>query len=339
MMFGLDHLGIAKYGKLAADEHPNGWALGAFSYVDGFGDGIPAIERVLATGRCPRVRIHLAWDDDHDITNFRAIEKEASRVSALFKKYITRDCRVSGGCEHTWNAKTAEHVRKIVMAKMPSWVTYVNVPLLSGPRKGALLPGCVNEIHGSKARPIKGRYDFSFDGSNCVDANVTELKKNLSAAETFYFWNCECNGRKNEKDSTKRPQRKNYPTSRHIDSWIYLSTERGDVKLPNGYLCKSHADFHNLPNRDWRPVLIFPIRAGEVVLTTNTGQVISRAKFAGTFDEDNYPVQRYRYYVPEWGYLLSEKAKRISGSPIVQVRINGKVMGTTNLAFRQGGYR
>jgi len=338
-MFGLDHLGIAKYGKLAADEHPSGWALGAFSYVDGFGNGLPAVEGVLKTGRCPRVRIHLAWDDDHNIRDFRFIEREAKRVAALYARFPGVERRVSGGCENLWDLRTAQKVRDLVMKHMPAGVEYVHAPLLHGLKKGIILPGSINETHGSKATPLRGRFDFSFDGSNCVDSDVTTLKSRLSGAETFYFWNCECNGRKNEGDKTKRPFRKNYPTSRHIDSWIYLSTERGKVSLPKGFLCKSHADFHNLPNRDWRPVLIFPKRASEIVLTTPTKQVIARARYAGTFDEDNYPVQRYRYYVPEWGYLLSEKAKRISGSPIVQVRINGKVMGTTNLAFRQGGYR
>ncbi len=62
-MFGLDHLGIAKYGKVARETQQDGLAIGAFGGV--FGNSLPAIDKILIKGKCPAVRIHLAWRDDH----------------------------------------------------------------------------------------------------------------------------------------------------------------------------------------------------------------------------------------------------------------------------------
>lgn len=333
-MFGLDHLGIAKYGQVAADEHPDGWALGAFTNV--FGDALPAIARVLATGRCPRVRLHLAWADDHKSFNLKGIEKEAKRVGVFFQRYPNIQRRVSGGCEHTWDGKTAEKVRQIVMKHMPTGVEYVNTPLLVGARKGAILQNCINETHGSHAKPLKGRFDFSFDGNSCVDSNVTALKKSLSGAETFYLWSHQCNGRLKEDDKTPRPQRRAFPTPRFIDSWIYLSRDRGNAKLPPRWLIKSHSDQHAVPPepRAGKPVCIIPIKAKAIDFVADNGQVVISAPYYGAFAGGGY-----RYYVPDWGYLVSEKAIRIQGHPILKVRVGGKVYGTANLAFRQGDFR
>lgn len=333
-MYGLDHLGIAKYGKLAAGEHPDGWALGAFTNV--FGNALPAVELVLKTGRCPRVRLHLAWADDHKSFDLRAIEREAKRVGEFFKRFPLIDRRVSGGCEHTWDLKTASKVRSLVMRHMPSGVEYVNTPLLKGVKKGALLPDCINETHGSDARPLKGRFDFSFDGDNAVDSNITKLKRDLASAETFYIWNSQCNGRLTTEDKTPRPQRRAFPTSRYIDSWIALSGDSEGPLLPRGWLIKSHADQHQVPPepRAGKPVCIFPVKAREVEFVADNGQVVAKALFGGSFSGGGF-----RYYCSDWGYLISEKAKRIQGHAKLRVRMDGKVYGTCHLTFRQGGFR
>ncbi len=83
-MFGLDHLGLAKYGKLAAAEHPAGWAIGCFSNVSGFGDALPALKLVLDTGRCPRVRIHLYWSGSHAGGDFPGCGAGVSRCAETY---------------------------------------------------------------------------------------------------------------------------------------------------------------------------------------------------------------------------------------------------------------
>ena len=100
-MWGLDFLGIAKFKDVALAEFPEGFALGAFSIT--FGDAVPAVEAIVNSGRCPRVRLHLSWKDDHkfNISDFANIEREARRIKPLIERHPNFDWRVSGACEHT----------------------------------------------------------------------------------------------------------------------------------------------------------------------------------------------------------------------------------------------
>ena len=124
--------------------------------------------------------------------------------------------------------------------------------------------------------------------------------------------------------------------SRQIDSWIYLSKDKGETKLPKGWIYKSHSDQHTTPpsGKDQKPVWISPVKASEIILRASNGQVIDKAKYFGTFQGGGY-----RYYHADWGYLLAEKAVRIQGGPVCDVVINGKVVGRVNPAFRDNLYR
>lgn len=335
-MFGLDHLGIAKYGKVALDEHPEGWALGAFSNV--FGDALPAVKAILDSGRCPRVRFQLHWEDDHKekADTFSKIEREAVRVGNFLKPYADRiDCRVSSFCENTLNPKRAEELRKLVMKHMPAGVTYVHS--YDAGLGGRPLPNCVNEVHGSGRQVPGGRFDFSFDGQSCFDADVEAAKKKFSKAETFYFWFPQCNGRMKADDKTPRPQRKAWPTSKLIDSAIYLSTTSGvSGKLPKGWILKTHSDQHTVPPgpRDCIPVIIAPIKTKEIQAVTRNGQVVANLTYYGPFTGGGF-----RYYAKEFGYIIAEKAKRIQGDPVTALKVNGKKIADVNMGFRAGVFR
>lgn len=341
MIYGLDHLGLAKYADLAAAEHPEGWALGCFSNV--FGDALPGVAKVISTGRCPRVRLQLHWEDDHNEKpdTFRKIEAEAKRVAPFIARHPNIEWRVSGFCEHKLPRHKAEALRNLVMKHMPKGVVYVNCPLLKG--GGQTIAGAVNEIHGGDNRTVSGRMDFSFDGTGAFDADVEGFKKKFSKSETFYFWYSGCNGRLNDNDKTPRPQRKAWPTSRYIDSLIYLASVRGDLKIPSDWVCKSHSDRHTTPPepRAGKPVVIAPNVGNEIVFTTASGQVIAKADKGAQFIESRPgKPKRFIYRVlDDWGYLLSEKAKRISGNPVVQIRVKNKVVGQWNLAFRGNAFR
>lgn len=341
-MFGLDHLGLAKYGRLAAAEHPAGWAVGCFSNVSGFGDALPALKLLLDTGRCPRARVHLYWSDNAghkpDRDYLKKIENEAKRVGKFFEQYAgSVDCRVSGFCEHPLGVRDAAVVRDVVMRHMPSHVSYVNSFWAGG--GGKALPGVINEVHGASGS-LRGRYDFSFDGTSCFDSDVEAFKKRHASAETFYFWFPQQNGNRKmpskKEPNLPRPQRKWYPTSREIDSVIYLSTPRGtNGKAPKGFTLKSHADRQPKANpRDGKPCYIIPQANATLTLTTKSGQVVGTFTFGGPFDGGGY-----RYYCSDWGYLIAEKAKRISGSNVCQLRVNGRVVATVNPAFRAGSFR
>lgn len=334
MMLGLDHLGLARYGKLALAEHPEGWALGAFSQT--LGDSLPAVQAIIDSGRCPRVRLHLLWKDDHNFgaQEFEQIRREARRVNPFVQRNKSKcEIRISGACEHKLRRVDAERLRVIVSREIPG-VIYVNTPWISG--GGQTISG-INEIHGNDAKPISGTFDFSFDGDNAVDSDFVAVTKRLAKADTFYIWNSQCNGRKTTQDKTPRPERRAWPTSNYIDSWIALSRlPEGKVSLPAKWIYKSHADQHDVPPepRAGKPVWISPTKAAEIVLKTRNGQIVERAKYYGTFTGGGF-----RYYAPQWGYLTAEKAVRIQGDALCQVWINGKMIGIIHPAFRAGEFR
>lgn len=311
-MNGLDLLGIAKFKDVARKNFPMGWALGAFSQT--FGDALPAIEAVVKTGKCPRVRIHLLWSDTHTFTAQdvpRAV-KEAKRVSKLMVKYPNIEWQISACCEHKMNQNLADLFRVRVLHVCPPGTVYVNTPM----QGGAMLPNCINEVHGSHARKPQGKYQFSFDGQSASDADVVSIRNNLNDAQTFYYWNSRFNGKSKDDDTTPRPQRTAWPDANYMKAIVYLATEKGDCNLPKDNIWKP------LSEKNF-PVLITPKKSQSVELKRN-GKLIHKMKYFG-----QYVDGRSRYYASEWGYKLG----------IVQVFINGSLLGIVNCGFRQNSYR
>lgn len=342
MIYGLDHLGIAKYGKLAAAEHPSGYALGAFSNV--FGDALPAIKAILDSGRCPRVRVHLYWSNNAghkpDPDYLKRIDVEAIRVGKFYQSYVGKvDCRVSGYCEHPLKTPEAEKVRQVVMRRMPQGVTYVNSPL-----GGATLPGCVNETHKGNNQKVIGRQDFSYDGVSVHDSDVTTDKATYALCETFYLWIYQFNGHMSGSDRLPINQRRAYPDSRQIDACIYASRDLSGSNIPKGWTLKPVSDQHSTPyvGKDQKPVWITPLGTKPKIIDirASNGQVINQAPYFGTAnDEHTGKVTGYRYYHSDWGYLLCEKAKRIQGSIKCGLFADGRRVGDVCLAARLGSFR
>lgn len=329
MIFGLDHLGLAKYADLAAREHPQGWALGCFANT--FGDSLPAVERIIASGRCPFVRVQLVWSDTHTFAAREVAQayKEAARWEKLARKYPAVKFELSPFCEH--NLRNPDSYLDKIKEIAPS-CTPVNTPW-----KGAYSKKYKNEVHGSNARALSTPYNFSYDGSGCVDADVQAHKAKHKGADVFFFWTYQFNGRRNANDPTPRPQRKFWPTSGLIDSVIYLHRDKGDQKLESKYLWKSHSDQHENPPepRALKPVLIAPVKAPRAELVASNGQVVAVLPYYGPFSDG-----RHRYYLGEWGYQVAEKARRIQGgSGVVTLRIAGESYGTLNPAFRANEFR
>ena len=333
MDYGLDLLGIAKFVDLAKREFPAGWWLGCFSGT--FGDSRKAVEGVVATGRVKGVRVHLSWSDQHSFpeNTFPAIANEAAKWRALVKKYPQVQWRLSGACEHTLKPDEAQKLCNLVRQACPE-AEYVNSPWQG---KGATLPGVINEVHSSHAKPVKGRYHFSWDGDSCVDGDMTAAKSLHADAEVHFLWGPQANLRRTTKDATPRDQRKAAPTSNLIDSWIALSRDRGDVRLPKDWLLKTHADQHSVPPepRALKPVFIIPVKGKRIELVAENGQVVAVSSGPQAFADG-----RHRYYIPDFGHIVADKARRVQGGkPVVKVRVDGKVYGTCNPAFRQGSFR
>lgn len=337
MIYGLDYLGGANYGELIVREHPSGWAAGFILNTNAphwpKKNAWMVIEKLLDTGRCPRLRVHAVWDDAHRYNpknHDPIIMRELKKARAISERFPNVEVQFSPFCEH--NIKGAE--LKTLFSKIVPHAGALR--LVNCVYQGDVLDWVTNEVHGSHKKPASN-YNYSFDGTACVDADVERTKAAYGDAETFYFWTSQFNGRLNPNDKTPRNLRQAWPTSDLIDSVIYLYRMRGATKLPKKSLWKSHADQHSVPKpepRALKPVFITPHDAKRVELVADNGQVVAVLPRSSNFT-DGRPL----YRLDQFGYQVAEKARRIQGHSVLKVRINGKVIGAVNPAFRCNDYR
>lgn len=353
-MFGLDLLGLARYGKVAVDEFPQGFALGAFSGLDGFGDALPFVKQILDSGRCPRVRLHLYWSDlpghapERDY--LQKIEKEAIRVGKFLSAYAAKyDCQVSAYCELP-KGVDGKKCQEVTMKHMPQGVTYVHSYDYGLGGRPLYLPGIINEVHGSTRDVPKGRFNFSYDGEDVFDTEVTAVKNKFVLADTFFVWAKWNNGNISFKPEDKKPRKNRvaWPISRQIDAQILQARDLSGSRMPSDWTCKPVSDQHTAPpkGKDCKPVIITPVKVkpSKLELRAANGQVIDTAPYFDTFNEklpNGKPgkIIGYRYYFSDWGYLLAEKAKRIQGHYRCEVFADGKRVGTWVPATRAGKKR
>jgi len=327
-MWGLDYLAGAKYPDLILREHPAGWAAGFF--FDTFGDSTRVIDELCKTGRCPAVRVHLAWKDDHRFpsSEFVSIARKGRKIEALARKYSKVKFYVSPACEPT-GVSTSDAVKfcKLVQNEAPSCtVVWVGNPI----------PGFKNEKHGPYP---SGKFSITSVDNNVagiVDLDAEKWKGLAKSAEIAFFWDPRFNGRRETNDVTERSRRNDFPDSPLIDSIIFLHMDRGKTgELPKGWIYKSHAENSEGYNpREEHPCLITPIKDKRAEFVVPNGQVIGTLEYFGTYSGGGY-----RYYASAWGYQLAEKARRISGKPLAHIRINGKLFGPINPGFRAGSFR
>lgn len=330
-LYGLDLLALPKYDDVALKAFPKGWALGAFANT--FGDALPAIEAIVKTGKTPLVRVHLSWDDNHNYGNdqLATIVREARRYQRLAVKYPGTRFELSPFCEH--NLSNPDKYLDVVAKEAPSCFP-VNTPW-----RGALSKKYKNETHGDKA--LGGRYNFSFDGSACVDADVTTVKLAHAKADVVFFWTYQFNLRLDANDNTPRSQRKGVPTTKLISSIVYLAKDKGQTRIPTQYIWKSHAEQNQAPvpeARALKPVLIAPVKASAFELVTSTGKVVASLPYYGTYGDPKLNLHRY-YLGSGFGYEISEKAIALQGSPTLRLKAQGRIVGTVNPAFRDGSFR
>jgi len=340
MIYGLDLLGAAMFEDVAVREFPRGWALGVFAVE--FGDAFPVVKRIVESGRCPHVRVQLTWSRRghvYDDTHFDIAKREAARYERLAKKHPRVRFELSTFCEHNLDNPDRYHD---VIARIAPHCTIVNSPY-----QGAFSKKYKNEVHGSKLPP-KGKYNFSFDGTGCVDADVALFRKRHKRSDVFFFWTYQFNGKRNGSvvghDGKPLPyippqQRIYWPNEELIDSVIYLKNKVGKTRTAKNVLYKSHADQGegdpDITGRECKPVIITPKSYDRIELVARNGQVIAVTDAGQPFQDG-----RFRHYCKQWGYQLAEKALRIQKtSAVVRLRANGRIIGTVNPAFREGDYR
>lgn len=351
MKLGIFYGGGAKFKDLIIREHPTGWGVGVFTKVDGFGDAMPLITRLIQRGGIPFFKLNLKWKDKHDYSerDFPSIVTEAKRWLPIVKSNSNLQFYINGAVEHNLDKNKATILLNQINGV---FAQCQNVNIINNPSrayKGQFIEAkgiYLNEVHGKEAAPA-GRYSYDFDGTNSTDVFVDKYKELHKRAELFLLYICQNNGRMTIEDDTPREDRKAYPDFKQLDSLIYLGTNsKGETRFPKGWIGKSHADQHTVPRepRASKPVWITPIsvKVDKIELVAANGQVVATLADRQSFDDKKTKKQiGWRYYSKSgFGYEISEKAKRIqNGNPVLSIRVTGKFVGTANIAFRDGKER
>lgn len=315
MIFGLDLLGSAKYKRVALMGLPKGWALGGFAET--FGDFFPVAEGALKRG-CPHVRVHLLWSDSHSFSDddIPKVRKLSKKYNALAHKYPAARIEISCFCEHQLSKPDKYH--DIVQNEAPDCFP-VNTPW-----RGAESQKYKNEHHGTEAR-ASTRYNFSFDGSDCTNADVEKCKNVHKNADVLFFWAPRFNLKWSMKDDTPRPKRTAKPSKEYIESIVYLGTSKGVTSVPKGWLIKSHAEKHSATDVKGDKLLIIATQKVDVIHLKRGKKIIDTLRYFGPFDGGGH-----RYYSTKFGFHAGAN---------LEMWLNGKKHGYCNGGFRDGSYR
>lgn len=315
MIFGLDLLGAAKYKRVALMGLPKGWALGGFAET--FGDFFPVAEGALKRG-CRYVRVHLLWSDSHSFSDadIPKVRKLSKKYNALALKYPEATIEISPFCEH--NLSNPDKYLDIVQDEAPLCYP-VNTPW-----RGRESQKYKNEQHGTDAKGST-RYNFSFDGSDCTNADVEKLKAKHKNADVFFFWAPRFNLKWSMKDDTPRPKRVAKPSKEYMASIVYLASEKGVTNPPKGWTVKSHAERHSANDMKGDKLLIIATQKANEILLKRGKKIIDTLRYFGPFDGGGH-----RYYSTKFGYHAGAN---------LEIWLNGKKHGYCNGGFRDGSYR
>jgi hypothetical protein len=330
---GLDLLGLAKFPKIALTFFKNSkkpYALGVFAGT--FGAPWGAIERIVQTGKCPLVRVQGPWTNHlydpkkHDADIFRVFE----RVKKLCHKYPHITWQFSPVCEcDSSSAAWVELFKRLARADEGVPVQLV---CSVGPR-GKLVDGVVAEVHGG------GAYNYSFDGTSAVDADVEKMKDKHKKSKVFFMWHPSFNlkfrttlsgdepANVKKNDSAPPKQRIAKPNQDILNSVVALFGSRGKTSLPKNTIWKSHSDRSSveMSGREGKPVLISTEKSGKAALFDGNKLVLESSPSRVYIDG------RYRYDFPKMGYKIASKP--------LTVKVGNKVIGSVNPGFRDGTFR
>lgn len=315
----IDTLAAAQYGG-QLKHIPLDYAIGGFANT--FGDFFPVAKKELQRGR-KYIRVNLLWSDSHSFgdKDLKPAIKEARRYQSLCTAYPDRTIELSPFTEH--NLSNPDKLLDVIQANAP------NCKIINSPWRGKLSSKYKNEVHGDHAKP-SGRYNYSYDGKNAVDSNVTNDLKTHSGADIFCIWHPRLNLKWSMKDPAGRPQRlkeakDRRPNKKLLQSLVYLFTGKGETSIPGKWLVKSHAEKHEKGDLKGDKLLIISPVKGKAVQLKRSGKNVGKLNYYGTFDGGGY-----RYYAPKFGYQYGKD---------LDVFIGQKKYGVINGGFRDGYFR
>jgi len=200
MIFGIDYLAGAKYPDLVLKNHPKGWAAGFFDRT--FGDVYPLVKALSESGKCPLIRIHLCWSDDH-IFNDAQVQYAIGSAKRFNKLSGHSRIEFSPVCEH--NIKDPTPLLCRFHDAAPT-CTIINTPW-----KGGLSAPFKLEKHGDVPSTANYPNNYSFDGTDCFARNIKSYIRDFQTAEVFFLWTPRLNLLKDSNDHTPRPKRTALP--------------------------------------------------------------------------------------------------------------------------------
>jgi hypothetical protein len=337
MLMGMDYLGGAKYPNTLLRNHPAGWAAGFFDST--FGRIWGVVDKLAASGKCPLIKINGPWTAhryvpaEHDGLIFLALR----RTIKMAIKHPSVKWQFAPVCENDVIGRVYEELLQRCKVLAGKDVEIIN----SRGTRGREVRGFKSEVHGNTATPA-GEYQYSYDGTNVVDADVVKDLETRKRAGVFFLWHPAFNLKYKTKLSDDRHEPKHVikndtappkerdckPTPELIASVARLGRPiNGTPKLSRREIWKSHADRNNTPPapREYKPVFITPVSAPRVELRDGD-RVIAVSSPRSKFVDD-----RFAYRFSDFGYQISDK--------VLDVYANGKKIGSVNPAFRAGDFR
>lgn len=333
MIYGIDYLGVARFKKLALENHPAGFAAGYFWEEFGSIGDFP--ERLFTQADCPMQRIQALWDADH----IYGLPRQETRmlqiyatVKALKSKFPNKEVQFSPYCEHDLNKAKVRDLFTMLKDLGTEGVTLVN-----SVNKGSLIqmPGVINEIHNIDKKAPPGVYNHSFDGTDAFGVDMGATKTRYRRAACMFFWCPAMNLKRKVKEKPFIPpmERTYRPKAVHIISMADLQNRCGKTRMvPRGIL-KPLAEDTAGDKKSNKVCIIVPGKFERLQLRTPTA--VYPLNYYGPFDGGGY-----RYYSADYAYEIVRQLPRI---PCRLVGINkdgSKVaLGRVNPSFRCGDYR
>lgn len=330
MIYGIDYIGTEGCKDAALKAHPRGWALGALAECDGWKNGYATINQLCEKKKIPAARIHLMWKDSHKFTqrDIQETVKRAQRLAKVIRKHPKVCWYVSPWLE-------PDGVDKQLYSQVITACRIVlpdSVIMVTNSMNGVKVAGCISEGHHNWYRA--GDEIFSFDGLECVDADMEKYQKNAKNAQLFFFWRYTFNGKYGEKDKRKRAQRDSWPSVKDIRSLRPYTKKKGKVRFPKGYIWKTHGERYAHYDQDEnKAVLVSPKYHRKVQLRVK-GKVIKELRGSGREGSDYY------YRTDMWGIDLAKLIKRTGKrNTTAGIFADGKRIGNVNVCWRAGTFR
>lgn len=209
MILGLDLLLAGNYPEEALRGFPKGYALGVIWRVNGVKPAKSVVKKIVESGKCNHVRVHLIWKDNHDFTAADIPEtlKRADAVAELAAAFPDVVFYISPWLENRADTALLTKLFRQLRKRLPRYIRLVN----SGDNMPAL-PDVMREVHHS----ANSANVFSNDGESFSKSKYQVYQKVHKNCHLFFGWDWIFNQRKDENDKTPRPQRTLKPTVKQI---------------------------------------------------------------------------------------------------------------------------